>query len=225
MAKQSCLSFPAINSVAQDVFDLIQCDILGPFNTKTHAGYSYFLTIVDDCSRYTWIYLMRSKSDVLHIIPLFFKLVETQFSKVNKVFRSDNAPELKFSDFFASIGTIHQFSCVQTPQQNSVVERKHQHLLNVARALMFQSHVPLTFWGDCVLTAAHLINRTSMPLLSNKTPYAVLFKHEADYSMLRTFGCIAYASTLAIRRTKFDPQADPCVFIGYQVGVKGFKLT
>lgn len=55
---------------------------------------------------------MRNNSDVLHIIPCFFKLVETQFSKIIKVFRSDNAPELKFADYFASTGTIHQFSCV-----------------------------------------------------------------------------------------------------------------
>lgn len=113
---------------------------------------------------------------------------------------------------------------MQTPQQNSVVETEHQHLLNVPRALMFQSHVPMSFWGNCVLTAAHLINRTSVPLLLNKTPYAALFEREEDYSMLKTFGCLAYASTHAVSRSKFDPRVTPCVLVGYQVGVKGFKL-
>lgn len=101
---------------------------------------------------------MRNKSDALFLVPRFFKLVETQFVKVIKCFRSDNAPELKFTDFFASIGTTHQFSCAERPQQNPVVERKHQHLLNVARALFFQSHVPLRFWGECVLTACYIVN-------------------------------------------------------------------
>lgn len=55
-------------------------------------------------------------------------MVKTQFGKQVKVFRSDNAPELSFKDLFASLGIIHQFSCVQTPQQNAVVERKHQHI-------------------------------------------------------------------------------------------------
>lgn len=137
LAKQRRLSFHFHNNVASAPFDLIHCDIWGPFKTPTYEGHQFFLTIVDDCSRYTWSFLMRAKSDALSIVPRFFKLIETQFSKIIKVFRSDNAPELKFADFFASTGTLHQFSCVERPQQNSVVERKHQHLLNVARALFF----------------------------------------------------------------------------------------
>lgn len=207
LAKQRRLTFPFNNHVCDHVFDLIHCDIWGPFKTPTHAGYSYFLTLVDDHSRYTWVFLMKSKSDVLSIIPRFFKLVETQFSKKIKSFRSDNAPELRFEEFFASVGTIHQYSCVATPQQNSVVERKHQHLLNVARALLFQSRVPITFWGGCVLTAAFLINRTPMPLLDNQSPYTVLFENKVDYHVLRVFGCLAYASTLSAHRNKFDPRA------------------
>lgn len=224
LAKQKRLSFTSNNHVAETIFDLVHCDIWGPFNTKTHDGFSYFLTIVYDCSRFTWVYLLRHKNDVHLIITRFFKLVETHFLKTIKVFRSDNAPELKFEEFFTSTGTIHQFSCVQTPQQNSVVERKHQHLFNVARAIMFQSHISLYFWGECVLMAAHLLNRTVMPLLSHRIPFSVLYGKEADYSLIRTFGCLAYASTLAAKRTKFDLRATPCVFMGYSAGVKGYKL-
>lgn len=126
--------------------------------------------------------------------------------------------------FFASQGTLHQFSCVDRPRQNSVVERKHQHFLNVARALFFQSRVPLCFWGDCVLTAIFLVNRTPMPLLSHASPYQVLFGQDFDYASLRVSGCLAYASTLSMHPTKFDPRARPCVFMGYPVGVKGYRL-
>lgn len=72
---------------------------------------------------------------------------------------------------FTSKGVIHQLSCVETQQQNSVVERKHQYLLTVARSLCFESHLPLKFWGDCILTTTHIINRIHTPNLSNKSPY------------------------------------------------------
>ena len=100
-------------------------------------GYRYFITIVDDCTRFTWVYLLKQKSDVAVAIPQFFNMVTTQFNSSIKCFRSDNAKEFAFTEFFNQRGVLHQYSYVETPQQNSVVECKHQHLLNVARALFF----------------------------------------------------------------------------------------
>lgn len=105
-----------------------------------------------------------------------------------------------------------------------VVECKHQHLLNVARALMFQPSISRIFWGECILTTVHLINRTLIVLLSNKIPFHVLFQRDVDYSLLRVFGCLVYSSTLVVNQTKFDPRSTPCVFIGYPARDKGFRL-
>jgi hypothetical protein len=224
LAKQHRLSFPVSDSISNKFFDLIHCDIWGPYSTDSLNGVKYFLTIVDDFSRFTWVHLMVTKSQTRHLLVFFINLIETQFNTKVKTLRSDNGIEFHMPEFYQSKGIIHQLSCVETAQQNSVVERKHQHLLNVARALRFQANLPLFFWGECVLSAAHIINRIPTPTLSNKTPFECLFSVLPTFSHLRVIGCLCFAFTLARNRFKFDFQAKACLFIGYPYNIKGYKL-
>jgi len=107
-----------------------------------------FLSIVDDYSRATWVFLLFHKSNAFSMLVSFITYIATQFHSQVQVVRSDNGQE--FCDhsaiaFYTKKGIVHQTSCVDTPQQNGIVERKHKHLLEVARALMFQSRVPQQF--------------------------------------------------------------------------------
>ena len=143
--------------------------------------------------------------------------------------RSNSNNGLEFSDttalaFFAKHGIIHQTSCIGTPQQNGIVERKHKHLLETARALFFQSQIPIRFWGECLLTATYIINRMPSSVLHNKTPYELLHGQAPSYSHLRSFGSLCFISTPKHNRDKFAPRGNPCVFLGYPYGKKAYKV-
>lgn len=125
LAKQKILPFTSHNHLSSSPFDLVHMDVWGPFSIESIEGYRYFFTLVDDCTRVTWIFFLRNQSDAIKVFPSFIQHVSTQYNSVIKSIRTDNAPELAFTDIVKNHGMVHQFTCAYTPQQNSVVERKH----------------------------------------------------------------------------------------------------
>ena len=203
---------------------MLHCDIWGPLNVPSIHGHKYFITIVDDYSRFVWIILIKSKSEVSLHIQQFITLIENQFHITPKTLRSDNGLEFHMPSFYNAKGILHQKSCVEAPQQNSRVERKHQHILNVGRALLFQSKLPNCYWSSVVLHAIFLINRVTTPLLNHKSPYHVLYDKVPDSNTFKVFGCLCFASTLQSHRTKLQSRARKSIFLGYQSGYKGYIL-
>ncbi|XP_072061934.1 uncharacterized protein [Arachis hypogaea] len=143
---------------------------------------------------------------------------------VVKTIRTDNGPEFLMPAFYSSNGISHQRTCIETSQQNGIVERKHQHILAMARTLLFHAHLPKSFWNYSVGHAVYLINRLPTPFLQNKSPYQVLYKNFPNLSLLRVFGCLAYASSLARQRGKLDPRARKCLHLRFREGTKGYLL-
>ena len=126
-------------------------------------------------------------------------------------------------DYFESQGIIHQTSCTHTPNK-MVLWREHKHTLEVSRALLHQSKLPISYWTECLFNATNLINRYPSRVLKNKTPYEILFGKPPNYSYLRSFGCLCYVATISHNRDKFEPRSIPCVFIGYPYGKKGYRV-
>lgn len=118
LAKQTRLSFPSSMTRTDNVFDLLHMDVWGPYRFTTHAGFRFFLTIVDDHSRMTWVFLMKFKNEVFGILRNFLVLIQNQFNKCVKKIRSDNETEFFNKDcksLFESLGIIHESSCPHTP--------------------------------------------------------------------------------------------------------------
>ena len=231
LAKHHRVSYPLSNNKASFPFQLIHTDVWGPSRVPNISGARWFVSFIDDCSRVTWLFLMKNKSDVSTILPVFLKMINTQFGEKVKIIRSDNGTEffnLTLGSFFQKEGIIHQSPCVDTPQQNGVAERKNRHLLDMTRTLLFQNKVPKSYWGEAVLTAAHLINRIPSRVLDHKEPILVLTKFfpqvpQPNSIPPKIFGCPAYVHILAHQRSKLDARALKCVFIGYSPTKKGYK--
>lgn len=93
LGKSKTLSFPIHRSTIVKHFDLIHSDVWGMAPITSHANYKYFVTFIDDYSRFTWIYFLHSKDEVFSVFKLFHAHVRTQFSADIKILRSDNGGE------------------------------------------------------------------------------------------------------------------------------------
>ncbi|GJY03740.1 putative RNA-directed DNA polymerase [Tanacetum coccineum] len=226
MAKQTRELFPLSNHKSKHLGDLVHLDVWGPYKVTSRDGFRYFLTVVDDYTRAVWVFLLKSKNEVFNNIVSFYNLIKNQFEKNIKVFRSDNGTEFinnQVDSFLKINGILHQTTCPYTPQQNGVAERKHRHLLNTARALMFQGGLPLKMWTESILTATYLINRLPTAVLAGKSPYELVYNSEPSLLHLRTFGCLCF-STVLNETDKFASKSEKCVFVGYAFDKKGYKL-
>lgn len=102
-------------------------DVWGKFPHSTINGHNYFLTVVDDFTSTTWVYLMHFKSGVFSIINKKFNYIITHYNKLVTTVRSNNGiefPNQPLKDLFPAKGIYHQLSYTYTSQQNGVVERK-----------------------------------------------------------------------------------------------------
>ena len=100
-------------------FALIHTNVWGPSRTVSLKGHRWFVSFIDDCSRTTWLYMMKDKNEVCSIFQNFHKMVGTQFGAVVQILRSDKGGEYidsRLGAYLTSHGIIHQTSCTDTPQ-------------------------------------------------------------------------------------------------------------
>ncbi|GJR41372.1 retrovirus-related pol polyprotein from transposon RE1 [Tanacetum coccineum] len=143
-----------------------------------------------------------------------------------KVFQSDGGTEFTGTSvrtLLAKNGTHHCLSCPYTPQQNGRAERKHRHLTETGLAMMFNAHVPTSFWTYAFSSATYIINHLPSKLLSNKSPYELLFHTKPTYVNFKVFGSLVYPYLRDYASHKLAPMSASCVFIGYNPQYKGYR--
>ncbi|PKU80692.1 Retrovirus-related Pol polyprotein from transposon TNT 1-94 [Dendrobium catenatum] len=225
-AKHHKLSFNKTDHRSIAPLDLIHTDVWGPAPTVSNSGYTYYVIFVDDHTRFTWLFPMRHKSEVVHIFTDFKTKVETLTSRKIKCLRTDGGGEYmntSLASLLRTNGITHQSSCPHTPEQNGVAERKHRHIIETTRTILHKAAIPYTFWPDAAITSVYLINRLPSANNANKSPFELFHSIKPNYEHLRAFGCECFPLIPAKYRHKLEPTTVSCVFIGYSDMYKGYK--
>ncbi|KAI3734762.1 hypothetical protein L6452_14240 [Arctium lappa] len=215
-----------INSISS-CLQLLHMDLFGPTNVMSIGKKSYCLVIVDDYSRFTWVYFLRTKDETSGLIKSFILRIENQTNQKVKVIRSDNGTEFKNLDlntFCEEKGIERQYSAPRTPQQNGVAERRNRTLIEAARSLLADSKLPITFWAEAVNTACYVQNRVLVVKPKNKTPYELLNKRKPFIGFFKPFGCPCTILNTKSHLGKFDSKADDGFLVGYSSQSKAYRV-
>lgn len=213
------------DSRASHALELIHTDICGPMPVPSHGESNYFITFIDDYSRYGVVKLLKHKSDALDAFKEYHLWAEKQTGQKLKAVRSDNGGEFisnEFNRYLKENGVSRQLTAAYTPQQNGIAERRNRTLLESARAMLYHAGRDMSYWGEAVKTASYLKNRLGTRTLVGKTPYEGWWKKKPDISNTRVFGCVVWVHTPKEKRNKLNAKAIECIFVGYSEQSKAY---
>ena len=223
-SKLTRTSFQSIERRSEPL-ELIHPDICDMKFIQTKGGKKYFLTLIEDCTRYCYVYLLRSKDEALKMFQHFKNEVENQLDRKIKVIRSDRGGEYEapFGDFCSQHGIIHQTTAPYSPQQNVVAERKNGTLKEMMNVLLLSSGLPQNLWGEAILSANYILNRIPHKK-TNKSPYELWKGRRPSHRYLKVWGCLAKVAVLIPKKVKIGPKTVDYVFIGYAHNSSAYRF-
>lgn len=135
-------------------------------------NFKYYVIFVDHYTRYTWLYPLKTKSQVRETFIPFKELVENRFNTRIGTLYSDNGGEfIALRSFLESAGISHLTSPPHTPEHNGISERKHRHVVETGLTLLTHSGIPKSYWPYAFAAAVYLINRLPSPVLEMVSPF------------------------------------------------------
>ena len=235
VAKASRRPYKGSLSKAEDVMDVIVSDVCGPWSKQTKGGKRYFVLFIDKFSKYTWIALIRKKSEVTEE----YKRLVTHLKNVHK-----KAPNILFHDyggeyrdkrlekFCEEMGTKIEYSSRDSPDQNAVVERRNGMIKNAALAMMYHAGLSLSWWGEAVVYAVYILNRLPTKTLGGRTPlqvYSGILKPDLDdaakqFRYIFTFGCRVTFRKTDVLKGEYPGDEDG-FFTGVDMNAKAFRIV
>jgi hypothetical protein len=207
--------------------ELLHMDLFDPIAYISISGSKYCLVIVDDYSRFTWVFFFQEKSQTQETLKGFLRRAQNEFELRIKKIRSDNGTEFKNSQiegFLEEEGIKHEFSSPYTPQQNGVVERKNRTLLDMARTMLDEYKTPDRFWAKAINTACYSINRLYLHRILKKTSYEHLTGKNPNVSYFRVFGSKCFILIKRGRKSKFAPKVVQGFLLGHDSNTWAYRV-
>ncbi|GJX45233.1 retrovirus-related pol polyprotein from transposon TNT 1-94 [Tanacetum coccineum] len=223
-AKLTRTSFKSVKRTTEPL-DMVHTDICDLKSLPTKGGNKYFITFIDDCTKYCYVYLLKSKDEAIDKFVLYKNEVENQLGKKIKVVRSDRGGEYvsPFAEVCAQHGIRHEFTAPYSPQQNGIAERKNRTLKEMVTAMLISSGMSQDMWGEAILTATYLLNKIPRKE-KEETPYELWMGRKPSYQYLRVWGCLAKVAVPTPKAQKIGPKSVDCIFIGYAKNSSAYRF-
>jgi transposase InsO family protein len=205
----------------------LDMDLFGPTQYTSIGGNKYGFVIVDDYTRYTWVFFLADKNDVSATFKLFVKGIHNEFKTTIKRVRSDNGSEFKntkIDELCDDFRIRHQFSAKYTSQSNDLIQRKNRTLIDIARSMLSEYNVSQSFWAEAINTACYYINRLYCHPLKEKTSYELLNGRKPSITYFQVFGCKCYNLKKGTRLDKFEKKYDEGFLLGYSTTSKVYRV-
>ncbi|GJY93110.1 retrovirus-related pol polyprotein from transposon TNT 1-94 [Tanacetum coccineum] len=218
---------PKAEDTNQEKLYLLHMNLCGPMHMASINRKIYILVIVDDYLRFTWVRFLRTKDKAPEAIIKCIKNIQVRLNATVRNVRTDNGTEFvnqTLHEFYENVGISHQTSVARTPQQNGIVERQNQTLVEAARTMLIFSKALLFLWAEAINTACYTQNRSLIRHRYNKTPYELMQDKKPDLSFFHVFGALCYPTNDNDDLGKLDAKADIGIFVGYAPAKKAFRI-
>lgn len=212
---------------ADRILGRVHADLLGPL-PKSLQGYEYMLLIVDEFTRMSFVFALKSKGAAAAVIMQWcLAIAVTKQTRIGE-FHSDNGGEftsIELTTFFAKQGITATTTYPYTPQQNGIAERMNRTILNAARSMLLHANGSLLLWSESVLAACHVRNRSTLRSGTKHTPEALWSNAPtSNVGHLRVWGCDAWVHIRSA--PKLEAQSWRGMLVGYDQsnGELGYRV-
>ncbi len=208
------------------VGELVHSDVWGPAQNNSYRNYRYFVTFIDDFSKYIVTIPIEAKSDVLYNFKCYVNLVETQINVKIKCLRSDNGGEYvskEFHQYCRGKGIKRQLTVPHSSFQNGVAERTNRTLIEGIRCLLIGAQMEKKYWCEAVVHITYIRNMV-LQGKEEKAPCEMFLLRKPDYSRLLPFGSPVWVQINEKNRKKLDEVAKKGVYVGVDKSSKGIRV-